>query len=290
MVYNFTIFRIKFNLLSSIILVILFSLIPPSSGIFRLKSMEQFSANNNFYMTTVMGLKILRKGMILSESPDETQVNFLNKLDNSFASFLERNMVLFYKEWSASKIFLGFSQKDLNRINSLYDEMKHYRNPDILEGLPVAKHYNLFIQSQKPYIAQTGCLENDVDPSIGRLNFDYSGEFALDYHLRSIGATLGSKKTVVKINLRSGDGKTRIRPINLSLWISNDNILYLKHNEYIVFSNDSQGITLYLPKITTQYLKVHCDFEDDNYTFVNNFKNILNIYGPPTFPKSIDSH
>lgn len=274
--------------MSLIFLLTLFGLTLFSSEWIRLKVMEYFSINDNFFMATDMGIKILRKRTILRELNSKTETKFINRLDSSFASFLEENTDLLNKEWNASKVFVGFSRDNLNRINSLYDKMSYFRDPNILEEFISVKHYNLFVQSQKPYIAQTGYLENDLDPFIGRLsNFGYSGGFAIDYRLRSIGANLGSKKPVIAIRLRSGIEKTRVRPENLSLWTSNDNRLYLKHTGNILFFYDSQGITLNLLEITTQYLKIHCNWKDDKYTFANNLNSILSIYGPPYFQKGL---
>jgi hypothetical protein len=37
------------------------------------------------------------------------------------------------------------------------------------------------------------------------------------------------------------------------------------------------------PDFSCQYLKIHCDFKGDKYTFAEDFESIIKIYGPPDF-------
>ena len=137
-------------------------------------------------MATNTGFKILRKRNIVYYS-DKSESYFLNKLNISFDSFLEKNIDLFNKEWNISRSFYDFNQENLGKMHSIYEGMRYFFNLNTLEELSSVQRYNLFVQSLKPYLAQTGYLQNDNDPSIGRLsNFDYLGEFAFDYRLRSL--------------------------------------------------------------------------------------------------------
>lgn len=246
--------------------------------------MDYFSAKENFFGATNIGIKILRKQNIC-EYDYKSQINILNKLDISFNSFLQKKRALFIKEWSVSKLLYEFNQQILKEMDSIFKQLPCFLSPRTLEELGSVRRYNSFVLTLKPYIIQTGYLQNDIDPSIGRIsNFNYSGDFAFDYRLRSLGADLKSKKQVQAIRLRNNTEMSRVKPSNLSLWTSQDNIHYLKYDGNIIFSYDSRSITLYNLAIDAQYLKIHCNWEDYQYTFSNNFDSILSVYGPGAFP------
>jgi hypothetical protein len=246
--------------------------------------MEYYFNKENYVMAIEMGMKILRKRSILRQLDKESTKRICVKLDNPMTALVEKEIVAANREWNAFKTFFFINRSNPGGIDSIFERVRFFLGQNFLEELNSWKHYNEFVQNRKPYIAQTGYLENDFNPPDGLLdNFNYLGGFALDSRLRSIGINLGSKKPVAAIRLRRGTKETRVKPENLSLWISDDNKLYRRYTAKITFSNEARAMTLDHLDIVCQFLKIHCTFNDDKYTFAENFKTMLEIYGPPAF-------
>jgi hypothetical protein len=153
--------------------------------------------------------------------------------------------------------------------------------------LKAIQKYNRLISAVVPYSAETGVVHNDINLECGSVIFGDTGGVALDYNANSIGANLGCRKSVITIRLRNRAEKTRVRPENLSLWISDNNKLYRRYGGKIKFSKEIKAITLDHLDFTCQYLKIHCDLNDARFTFSEDCKNILEIYGPPNFDGAI---
>jgi hypothetical protein len=107
---------------------------------------------------------------------------------------------------------------------------------------------------------------------------------ALDRNLRSIGVNFGSKRPVVGIRLRRSPRSIRVKPENLSLWISDNNQVYNQYTGRMSFSNETQALILDHLDFSCQYWKIHCDFKDYKYTFSwMDIETMIETYGPPDF-------
>jgi hypothetical protein len=187
------------------------------------------------------------------------------------------------KDWINLRSFFIVRQSILDEIIPRIDRIQSILGPDLLRELNGFSRWNRLISTIAPYSAERAFLENDFNPESGFLSFGYSGGVALDYNLRSIGANLGNKKLIVAICLRRWADQTRVKPENLSLWTSDDNRVYSRYIGQITFSNKARAMFLDHLDITCQYLKVHCDFKDDKYTYAEDLKSLIEVHGPTVF-------
>ena len=243
----------------------------------------EYYFSNKYYDTAIdSGIKIIRKGTILGELDNESLNRICVKWHDPLAVLVERQIAFAKNQWNEFRTFFAYDRTTFGGIDTLFDKIRFSLGAKILNEFPAWKRYVEYCESRKPYITRMGFSANDLNPADGALtNFDYTGGFALDYNFRSIGANLSSRKPIVAIRLRRWNQETRIKPENLSIWISNDNKVFRKYSGRITFANESQAMTLDHLLIVCQFIKIHCDFKDAKFTFAENFSNILSIYGPP---------
>lgn len=246
--------------------------------------MEHYFHNKYYDMAIDRGIQIIRKRAILRKSSNESMNRICEKWDNLMEVLVERHITFAKNQWNEFRTFFVYDEINFGGIETLFIRIRFIIGDYLVDAFHSWKNFNKFCNAKKPYVLQLGYIDNDLNPALGKLtNFNYSGGIALDYNLRSIGANLGSIKPIVAIRLRNIREETRVKPENLSLWISNDNKLYCKYSGKITFSNESRAMTLDHLDIVGQFLKIHCDYKDVKYTFEENFNNFLNIYGPPLF-------
>ena len=263
-------------------IVTLFSLSVYSTEWVRMKFLEYYFNNKYYDMAIDSGIKIIRKGTILGKLDNESMNRICLKLDDLMAILVERQIAFAKNQWNQFRTFFAYDKTNLGGIDSLFDKIRFFLGTKLLNEFPAWKRYLEYCESRKPYIALIGFSDNDLNPAHGILtNFNYTGGFALDYNFRSIGANLLSRKPVVAIRLRRWNQETRVKPENLSIWISDDNKVFRRYIGQITFSNEARAMTLDHLLIVCQFIKIHCDFRDEKSTFAENFRNILSIYGPP---------
>jgi hypothetical protein len=248
----------------------------------RLKLMQYYLNRKDFAMATETGTKIIRKRSFSREYDRGSLKRICQQWDNVMTPLVEKEIAAVHKSWNSSRGLFVLNRSIFVEIPSKFERIRIYLAPGLLEELNAWKRYHRFLQNTK-YTIDVGFVDNDVKPETGQLIFSNSGGFALDYNFRSIGANLGNKKRVLGIRLRRWAEETRVRSENLSLWISEDNKLYSRYVGRVTFSNEKKATLLDHLDFTCQYLKVHCDFKDDKYTLAENYKDILEIYGPPDF-------
>jgi len=207
--------------------------------------------------------------------------------DDRMAVLVERQTALAKNQWDEFRTFFAYDKNNFGGLDTLFDKLRFSIGTKLLDEFRAWKQFTEYCESRKPYTTRMGYSDNDLDPAQGVLsNFNYKGSIALDYNLRSVGTDLESIKPIVAIRLRRTTEETRVKPENLSLWISNDNKLYRRYSGKITFSNESRAITLDHLDIIGQFIKIHCDFQNDKYTFVEDFNKIVDIYGPPRFQEN----
>jgi hypothetical protein len=238
-------------------IVILFSFFIYSTQSFRLKLLD-YHLYLGYYDMAVDGLiRMTRKGIVLS---NESKIRICANGEDRTAVLVEEQTTFARKQWNESRTFFAYDENNFGKLFAVFDK----------------------IRSIEPYNIRLGFIDNDLNPAHGVLsNFDYIGGIALDYNLRSIGADLKIVKPIVAMRLLKTTKETRVKPENLSLWISNDNRLYRRYSGRISYFTESKAMTLDHLDIVGQFVKIHCDINDDKYTFGVPFNNILNIYGPP---------
>lgn len=272
--------------MSLLFIVTLCSLSLYSTDWLRLKVVHYHCDKENYAMATDIEMKIIRKKTLSSHFDRNAIIRIFEKSDKPFYLFIEKELSIAQKEWYNSMTFFRAYRNLVNEMGVITSRFEKYRvilGPTLIESLNSWKLYNNYFKNIK-YSIEAGYLDNDTNPETSPLiNFGYSGGFALDCNLRSIGAKLGSKKQIVAIRLRTWGEKTRIKPENLSLWISDDNKLYQRYTGKITFSSEIHAITLDHLNFTCKYLKIHCNLENDKYTFAEDFKKIIETYGPPDF-------
>ena len=253
-----------------------------SKGV-RQRLLKYYLTNDNYSMAVDLQLKLTRKNLILGDFNTEPNTVFSGELDYLMEEIVERYISYEKKQWDESKTFFIFDGlRYFQEIDTLFDRIRIIIGKNLVDEFHSWTKFHEFYNSKKPYAPRLGFLDNDLNPAFGTLdNFSYSGGFALDYRLRSIGANLASKKPVVAIRLRRWNQETRVKPENLSIWISDDNKIFRRYSGRITFSNESRAMTLDHLDIVGQFIKVHCDYRDEKFTFAENFNNLLEIYGPP---------
>jgi hypothetical protein len=247
---------------------------------------EYYLNNDDHDLALEKGIKSIRKETILGKSNNESMNRTYVNLDDHLAVIVERQIAFAKNQWNEFRNFFAY-ENILGGIDTLFDKIRFIIGNHLVDGFHSWKNYNNFCSSKMPYFSKFGFLDNDLSPALGTLdNFNYSGGFALDCRLRSIGANLGNKKPVVAIRLRRWNQETRVKPENLSIWISDDNKVFRKYSGKITFSNQSRAMTLDHLDIVGQFIKIHCDYKDDKFTFAENFNNVLEVYGPPFFQQN----
>lgn len=195
---------------------------------------------------------------------------------------IKRELAIGRKEWDNSRSFFGINQIHLMGLVLRFERIRALVGPGWIEDMNAWKILKNFISIMMPYSIDPGFKDNDTDIERGSLNFNCGeGGIALDYNLRSIGANLRYKKPVIAIRLNHLLRGTRVTPENLSLWISDDNKLYRRYDGKARFSKETNTIIIDQLDFTCQYLKIHCDFNDESFTFSEDCKKILEVYGPP---------
>jgi hypothetical protein len=245
----------------------------------RFKLMEYYFNRKNNKLAVEIGMKIVRKRSLTGPVDSEFKKAMGVKWRNAMTLLIEKEVTLVQEEWNSYRTFFNINSE----ITSRFERIRTFLAPSLPEGLNIARRYYKLVASMNPYSFEVGFLENDVNPEFGALGFNCSGGVALDCNLRSIGGNLGIKKSVAAIRLQRGVDETRVRPENLSVWISDDNKVYRRYTGSVSFSNETRATLLDHLDFSCQFLKIHCDFKDDKYTLAEDFKRILEIYGPPDF-------
>jgi hypothetical protein len=242
-----------------------------------------YLTNDNYSIAVELRLKLTRKNIVLGDFNTESNTVFFREIDFLMEEIVERYISYEKKHWDESKTFFIFDGlRYFQEIDTLFDRSRIIIGNHLVDEFYSLTKFHEYYNSKKPYPTQLGFLDNDFNPALGILeNFNYSGGFALDCRLRSIGANLASKKPVVAIRLRRWNKETRVKPENLSIWISDDNKVFRKYSGKITFSNESRAMTIDHLDIVGQFIKIHCDYKDERFTFAEYFNNILEIYGPP---------
>ncbi len=249
----------------------------------RLKLIQYYLDRKNYEIAEEIGMKVIRKRSLAGPLTRKIVEKIGVKWDNAMTLFIEKEVTLAQDEWNSSRSFFAIKRTLLDKLDFRYKTFQALFQPTLLKELNSYKRFNKLVSNLMPYSVETGYLENDIIPELGALSFNCSGGVALDYNLRSIGANLGVKKSVAAIRLRRSAEETRVAPENLSLWISDDNKRYSRYTGKIIFTNGNRSITLDTLNISCQYVKIHCNFKDDKFTLAEDFKSILEIYGPPDF-------
>ena len=206
-------------------LVILSVLTLYSSESVRFYLMEYYLNTEDYTSAIEMGTKIINKRKVTGSLNKEFIKRMGESIEIAYTQKIVQEMAFAQKEWENSRNFFKTNQIILDRIIPFLENQRTLLEPFLQKESNIWNQTYKLLSSMKPYAAETGYLENDFKPESGALTFGYSGGWALDYNLRSIGANLGSKKSVVAIRLRRVAEKTRVKPDNLSIWISNDSKL-----------------------------------------------------------------
>lgn len=210
---------------------------------------------------------------------------FTNKTYNDIRSNIFHNldlkMMLLSKDWEESNSYLSYEQ-NLNYLQKKFNPLIPYLIPKNLSQKNIIISYN-YLSFTNMNISKIGYVEGDHDPSKGQITFSCNGGFALDKNERSIGCDLGEEKKVSALRLNSSTPKYRIESNNLSVWISNDNKSYCNNKGNLFFYFYDHSILIDKLDIFARYIKIHCNLKEGNYTFSENFNNILTAYAPPRF-------
>ena len=271
-------FFVSVTVLFSILLALMFY----SSEWGRLALIQHYLNKKDYMSAEELCTKIIRKRKVSGKFDREFKEKIFELWKTSMKEFMEQQMVAAKKEWNSSRSCLAINRILFSKINPKFKKII-ILEPALLEDLNAWMRNNNSISSIMPYSIETGMAENDVNPESGPLRLNCSGGFALDYKLRSIGANLGIKKPVAAVRLRHEEMETRVKPENLSLWISDDNEIYRQYTGRVTFSNEIQAMFFDHLNFSCKYLKIHCDIKDDKYTFAEDFKKIIETYGPSDF-------
>lgn len=267
------------NIFPIVLLCILVLITLSSSEWFRLKLIQHELGKKDYIAAEEASAGLLRKRRV-SESLNRPSAN---RILASWNRSIEGMIDDIQKDWINSRSFFIVRQRILDEIAPRIDRIQSILDTDLLDELNGFRRWNRLLSSVAPYPAQRAFLENDINLESGFLSFGYSGGVALDYNLRSIGANLGSRKPIVGICLRRWAEQTRVKPENLCLWTADDNRVYSRYIGQITFSNKPRAMFLDHLDIRCQYLKVHCDFKDDKFTYAEDLKSLIEVHGPPDF-------
>lgn len=130
--------------------------------------------------------------------------------------------------------------------------------------------------------AVAGFTERDMNPAAGQLSgFGYAYGFQLDYGYRSIGVDLGSETTFNTIELEVEEASNRVEKADLSLYVSDDNLTYVKVKDWDFVKIGNKAI-LYNFSESARYVKVHNHFDDTAGTFyADNLQDMIKAYRLP---------
>jgi len=132
--------------------------------------------------------------------------------------------------------------------------------------------------------AVIGYLSNDIAPGSGTIsNWGYTGEFHFDQKLNSLVADLGEDLQFNQIILFDSDHDTRLRKTDLSIYVSSDNIVYTKLDEWDMRQQDYR-IVLYNLSAEARYVKVHQHYDTKDPTFAargGNMQLMLTVMNTP---------
>jgi hypothetical protein len=244
--------------------------------------MEYYFNNKYYDMAVEKGRKIVRKRTILRTFGCESTNKLYIKWDSLMTAIVERQIAFATNQWNEHRTFFAYDNNLFGGIDTLFDNLRFSFGSELINEFSAWKRYKEYCETRKPYTTHIGFLDNDLDPAHGILtNFNYVGGFALDANFRSIGANLVCKKSVIAMRLRRWNQETRVKPKNLSIWISDDNKTFRRYAGQIRFSEEPRAITLDHLDIIGQFIKIHCDFRDNEFTFAEKLNNVLSIYGPP---------
>ena len=270
--------------LFAIVVLSIFLITLLSTEPIRLSLLQYRLSKGSYVAAEEESIKVMRKRHLLGKLDNEFVKRALDLWNISMMGMMDNEIANHKKLWDGSKSFFIFQRGFLGtELAPRFQRIRMLVQPNLIEESTPWKRYQRLASSIKPYSAEVGFAEHDTHPEFQPLSFGQSGGVALDYNLRSIGVNLGMKKPVVAVRLRHWANTTRVRTENLGLWLSDDNKFYRKYNGKIEFSNEAQSITLDRLEVSCQYLKISCNIKDDQYTLAEDFKNILEIHGPPDF-------
>jgi hypothetical protein len=189
------------------------------------------------------------------------------------------------KNWNSTYSYKDFEVNSSELLN-IIAPLIPYLCPQDKYQKELLRSYNA-LTTYNNYTYIVGHVEGDNRPDKGPIDFSGFGGFALDAHNRSVGVDLVAAKKVAAIRLNTYTNKYRIESANLSLWQSSDNKTFFKYQGKLNIYFGPKSILIDGVDINSRYLKVNCNFKDANYTFVEDLKAILRVYGPPIFLKSL---
>ncbi|WP_217596786.1 sialidase family protein [Cohnella sp. GbtcB17] len=140
----------------------------------------------------------------------------------------------------------------------------------------------LYADTQEAYNRRAGFVPDDVNPAAGNLeNVGNTAALALDYKNRSVGMDLGRVETITQIKLIDNDASNRLSSGNLAVYISNINDGDWQLVTGWTYSKAGGTITLGGLNAQARYVKVHQNYADTAYTFVNGLQEIIQVVSEP---------
>ncbi|THF77328.1 sialidase family protein [Cohnella fermenti] len=140
----------------------------------------------------------------------------------------------------------------------------------------------LYSDAKESYNRRAGFVPDDVTPASGNLeNIGNTAALALDYKNRSVGMDLGRVETITQIKLIDNDSSNRLGSSNLSVYISNANDGDWQLVTGWTFAKAGGTITLGGLNAQARYVKVHQNYADTAYTFVNGLQEIIEVVSGP---------
>ena len=211
--------------------------------------------------------------------------NYHEYLQSIILSNLNEEILLLGKKWNASNSYHDY-EGNLSDLLNRFSPLLLYLIPPNKTQQHILGAFQA-LTADNTFTYKVGYVENDTDPGKGPINFSALGGFALDMNNHSLGADLGGNKKVAALRLHSLNATYRIKSENLSLWYSNDNETFYKYRGPATIYLNEKNILIDRIEITSRYLKIHCNYKDDRYTFAENFNTILKIYSPPYFQNGL---
>lgn len=131
-------------------------------------------------------------------------------------------------------------------------------------------------------------VNNDTSPAVHNLTvFDRSALSAVDYVHRTFGLDLRTPKTVTQIEIIDTDSTNRITAAEISVYAGNQNNGDWSLITGWSFNKVGNTITLGGLSATCRFIKVHFNFADTAYTFVNysnRFLKVTTVESEPVTP------
>ncbi|MEF3304104.1 DUF2341 domain-containing protein [Paenibacillus sp. GYB003] len=135
-----------------------------------------------------------------------------------------------------------------------------------------------YSSSQVPYNRRIGYLNDDTNPSAGNLgSFGFTGSFALDYQNRSIGMDFGRVESIREIKLYDNNASSRLGQSNLSVYVSETNAGDWRPVTGWTFNKTNGVITIGGLSAQARFVKVHQNFGDTAFTFVNGLQDMMEV-------------